>query len=178
MRRQIPLITASKAELDAALDQIKIDPAFADFVRFCAANFITVSIISDGVDYFIERILARIGLAHVPVIANHLVMHADGSYALTAPYSAASCASAAGVCKCRVVASGLEPRIYVGDGRSDFCVSSNPEIVFAKASLATYCAQNAIPFIGYEDFSDVTFSLQRLVAGAARHAAHAAPSFS
>jgi 2-hydroxy-3-keto-5-methylthiopentenyl-1-phosphate phosphatase len=178
MRRQIALIHASREQLDGALDQIKIDPAFADFVRFCAANFITVSIISDGVDYFIERIMARIGLAHLPVIANHLVMHEDGRFELTAPYSAPTCTSAAGVCKCRIVAGGEEPRIYIGDGRSDFCVSSNPEIVFAKASLATYCAQNAIPYIGYEDFSDVTFSLQRLVAGAVQRTPAAAQTLS
>ena len=170
MRRQIALIRADRATLDATLDQIHIDPAFLDFVRFCDKNFVTVSIISDGVDYFIRRILSRIGLGHLPVVANHLMFNTDGSYELSSPYSAATCSSAAGVCKCRIVSVAAEPRIYVGDGRSDFCVSSNPEIVFAKASLATYCAQNAIPFIGYDDFSDVTYSMQRLVAGAQHRA--------
>ena len=176
MRRQIALIGASKAELDATLDQVRIDEGFEDFARFCDRNEIQISIISDGVDYFIRRIMSRINLGHLPVIANRLVIGEQG-YRLESPFAAADCGSAAGVCKCRVVSKAAEPRIYVGDGRSDFCVSNKPEIVFAKGALATFCGQNATPYIGYDDFADVTFSLQRLLA--VSHGAMAgAPLFS
>ena len=163
MRRQIALIQASQAELDAVLDQVRIDEGFADFAKFCDQNDIQVNIISDGVDYFIRRIMKRIGLDHLPVIANHLVLHENGQFELQSPYAMAGCESAAGVCKCRVVQKAAEPRIYVGDGRSDFCVSNKPEIVFAKGALAAFCGKNATPYIGYDDFGDVTMSLQRLL---------------
>ena len=153
MRRQIALIKASPEQLDETLDQVHIDPHFVSFVQFCEDNGLQLTVISDGVDYFIRRILCRIGLEHLPVIANELTMTQGGGWQLASPYSTASCTSAAGVCKCKVVATGAEPRIYVGDGRSDFCVSNKPEITFAKGSLATFCAQNVIPYIGYQDFS-------------------------
>ena len=162
MRRQIALIRADRAELDAALDDIAIDPYFISFADFCRTNAIHITIVSDGVDYFIRRILSRIGLQHLPIIANQLVFAPDG-LVLESPYAATDCRAASGVCKCRVVALGSEPRIYVGDGRSDFCVSEMPEIVFAKKALAIHCAQNAIPYIGYEDFSHVIQGLERIL---------------
>lgn len=163
MQLQIPLIRADRATLDATLDRIELDAHFVRFAEFCDAQAIEIIIVSDGVDYFIRRILSRVGLEHLEIIANHLVF-TDTGYALESPYADMGCTSASGVCKCKVVTRGREPRIYVGDGRSDFCVSAKPEIVFAKKSLATYCAQNAIPFIDYEDFSDVQQSLGRLIA--------------
>ncbi len=168
MQRQIPLIRATHAELDAALDAIALDEHFVAFAEFCNDNAIDMMIVSDGVDYFIRRILSRVGLQHLPIIANQLQFTESG-YTLQSPYADMGCASASGVCKCKVVARGREPRIYVGDGRSDFCVSEKPEIVFAKKSLATYCAQNAIPFIAYDDFSDVQEALGRLIAQPAQH---------
>lgn len=163
MQRQIALIRGGKRELDAVLDAITIDPYFLAFVQFCERNAIDITIVSDGVDYFIRRILGRLGLDHLPIIANQLHRSPEG-YRLTSPYADEGCSSAAGVCKCRVVARGDVPRIYIGDGRSDFCVSEKPEIVFAKKSLATYCAQHAIPFISYDNFADIKHSLGRLIA--------------
>ena len=162
MRRQIALIRATPETLDATLDEIAIDPYFVSFVEFCREHSIAVTIVSDGVDYFIRRILSRVRLEHLPILANQLVI-SEGSYLLTSPNASADCRSASGVCKCRVVALGGEPRIYIGDGRSDFCVSNKLEIVFAKQSLAVYCAQHAIPFIAYENFSHITTALRHLL---------------
>ncbi|MBN9136589.1 MAG: HAD-IB family phosphatase, partial [Phyllobacterium sp.] len=66
MARQIGLIEATHQELDSALDDIAIDPTFPAFIDFCWAQGIPVTIISDGVDYFIKRILARHKLDYLP----------------------------------------------------------------------------------------------------------------
>jgi 2,3-diketo-5-methylthio-1-phosphopentane phosphatase len=171
MRLQIELIEASPAKLNATLDEVQIDPGFVAFAQYCEESALQLTVISDGVDYFIRRILSRIGLDHLPVIANQLALTDAGGWRLTSPYSKSTCSSAAGVCKCAVVTKGEEPRIYIGDGQSDFCVSNKPEMVFAKGKLATFCGQNATPYIGYEDFCDVKMSLQRLL-----NVTHRAPS--
>ncbi|MBN9137233.1 MAG: phosphoserine phosphatase, partial [Phyllobacterium sp.] len=54
-------------------------------------------------------------------------------------------------------------------GRSDFCVSDKPELVFAKDKLAEFCTEQAIPFVGYENFSDLTQSLKNALPGFNRH---------
>jgi 2-hydroxy-3-keto-5-methylthiopentenyl-1-phosphate phosphatase len=177
MRQQIALIKADIATLDATLDEISIDPHFVSFIAFCRLNKINVTIVSDGVDYFIRRILARVGLAHLPIIANKLDLNENG-FTLESPYARLDCASAAGVCKCRVVDKAESPRIYIGDGRSDFCVANKPEIVFAKSSLATYCAQHAIPYVDFGDFSHIVATLGKLLPVPAQHLPANVPAFS
>ena len=157
MRRQIALIQASRGELDRFLDTLAIDPGFEAFLSFCRRGDLPVTIVSDGVDYFIRRILARHGMDGLPIIANVLtcsVSQGRESYSLFPPFTAIGCVSGAGVCKCRVVDShGLQ--VYIGDGRSDFCVSDKVDLVFAKAKLVDYCEENGIPYVGFEDFSDL-----------------------
>lgn len=167
MQRQIALIHATRPELDKALDEITIDPGFSAFNDFCWNHGIPATVISDGVDYFIQRILTRHNLSYLPVIANRLAisgLNGHTSYHLSSPYSDAACASASGVCKCRAVTS-LDTRIYIGDGRSDFCVSDKPDLVFAKGKLAEYCESQGIAFISYGQFADVTPTLKRLLPG-------------
>jgi 2,3-diketo-5-methylthio-1-phosphopentane phosphatase len=169
MQRQIALIEVDKAKLDAALDEIAIDPGFTSFINFCHMQGLPVIIISDGVDYFIQRILARYHLQHLPVIANRLsILDTNGKtqYRLSSPYSHASCASVAGVCKCRAINVTSKKCVYIGDGRSDFCVSSKPDLVFAKDKLAEYCVQQKIAFIPYQQFTDVTKALQHTLSAA------------
>jgi 2-hydroxy-3-keto-5-methylthiopentenyl-1-phosphate phosphatase len=145
MRAQIPLIRASLAELDSFLDTIEIDPGFADFVAFCRQHGIGVSVVSDGVDYFIQRVLANHGVNDIEVIANHLspsVSKQGFQYGLDTPYASAGCRSGAGVCKCRVIRTPAD-HFYVGDGRSDFCVSGEAMMVFAKRQRASRLARTA-----------------------------------
>ncbi|MFB2565082.1 MtnX-like HAD-IB family phosphatase [Rhizobium sp. IMFF44] len=157
MRRQIALIEASRGELDRFLDTLAIDSGFEAFLSFCRRGELPVTIVSDGVDYFIRRILARHGIEGLPIVANVLtcsVSQGRESYSLFPPFAATGCVSGAGVCKCRVVDSS-DLRVYIGDGRSDFCVSDKVDLVFAKAKLVDYCEENGIPYVGFEDFSDL-----------------------
>lgn len=165
MQRQISLIDASKQELDAALDRLEIDPAFPAFVRFCESVGAPLTVISDGVDYFIHRILQRHHMDYLPVIANRLIVAGERSYALGCPYIAIACSARAGVCKCRQIESHTGLRIFVGDGRSDFCAAGSADLLFAKNTLATHCAQESIPYIAYQNFTDVQSDLRRALPG-------------
>ncbi|TCL71782.1 MtnX-like HAD-IB family phosphatase [Rhizobium sp. BK251] len=171
MRRQIALIRASKRELDDLLDTVPIDPGFSDFLDVCAGLGLPVSIVSDGVDYFIHRILANNGIGVLPIIANRLVsLRGEGGtvYSLTAPFSSPTCTADAGVCKCAVI-EGTARQIYIGDGRSDFCVSAKASIVFAKGKLVDHCIEQGIPFYGFTDFTDLLQTFKSVLPDITRH---------
>lgn len=163
MQRQVRLIEATRDELDAFLDTVEIDSAFVAFKQFCDKKGLALTVVSDGVDYFIRRVLGRHGLSDIPVIANKL---AAGPYAgarifdLEFPFMNGGCTAGSGVCKCAVVSPSSD-HIYIGDGRSDFCVSNEALVVFAKAKLANYCRSQRIAFFPYDSFADI----QRSVAG-------------
>jgi 2-hydroxy-3-keto-5-methylthiopentenyl-1-phosphate phosphatase len=158
MRAQIALIEASRAALDAFLDQIELDPGFPRFVAWCAEERVPLTIVSDGVDYFAQRILERHGLGHLPLFANHLKVEAR-RYTLTHPWRAPECRAGAGVCKCVIAAADSREEadllVYVGDGRSDRCVATSADFLFAKDDLAAYCRRQRLPYLAFQNFDQV-----------------------
>ena len=178
MRGQIALIGGAQADLDDLLDTVELDSGFAAFIAWCDAHRLPVSIASDGVDYFIRRILLRHGLERLDVVANRLI-GAPGAWRLEQPWARAGCAAGSGVCKCEVAsppgaAATPQTLVYVGDGRSDFCVSARADILFAKDALADYAAARGQPFHPFDTLHDVTATLGRLLGGATLPATRAA----
>lgn len=158
MRGQVALIDSAEGRLDAALDQIELDPGFARFLAWGESLGHDIRIVSDGVDYFIDRILRRHGLGHVPVVANRLVR--GRPFGLEQPWSQAGCAAGSGVCKCSAAApEGPEPLVFIGDGRSDFCLAAKADLLFAKDALADYAADRGQPFHPFRTFDDITATL-------------------
>jgi len=165
MVQQFALVSASKAEIDSLADTIEIDPGFAEFAAFCAQQDIPLTIVSDGLDYTINRILARYGLDHIPVIAGHLAQIGERAWQLTAPNSLPICASGAVTCKCAAVQDNSATKIfYIGDGRSDFCVTSKrATLTLAKTSLLKYCQDQQLPHLPFHGFRHAIQVLRELI---------------
>ncbi|WMJ68409.1 MtnX-like HAD-IB family phosphatase [Stenotrophomonas sp. 24(2023)] len=166
MQGQVRLLKLDPAELDAHLDQVKIDPDFAAFAAEAHRLGLPLKIVSDGLDYAIHRILANHGLPPLPVVANHL-RWADGHWELESPYQAENCRS--GTCKCTIASQSRAydaPRVLmIGDGASDFCVSERADYVFAKRRLIDHCNNAGIPHSPITTFAQATALLPRLLDG-------------
>ena len=166
MQGQVRLLKLDPATLDAHLDQVRIDPGFADFVDQVRRLGLPLRIVSDGLDHAIQRILANHDLPPIPVVANHLRWCGD-RWDLQSPHQAEGCRS--GTCKCRCAAqarTGLAPRVLmIGDGSSDFCVSTHADFVFAKRRLIAHCEDNGIPYAAIDGFHDAAALLPRLLDG-------------
>lgn len=166
MRGQIALIGGDDAALDTVLDSVELADGFAEFVAWCQTNAVPLTVVSDGVDHFIARILSRHGLGHLPVIANRLVGDAALGRRLEQPWSRAGCAAGSGVCKCQVAARSDDRAnapddlmVFIGDGRSDFCVSGRADLLFARDKLAAYARSRAMPHHEFSDFHTITTTL-------------------
>jgi 2,3-diketo-5-methylthio-1-phosphopentane phosphatase len=157
MRAQIGLITASERQLQHFFESIRLDPAFPDFLAH-VQSFSHLAIISDGIGRAIHMALEVAGLPGVPVYANRLTF--DGkAWDLEFPNADAGCLVGSGTCKCavarRLAAPLGGPLILIGDGRSDACLASRADYVFAKDSLARHCEAEAIPYTEFQTFADV-----------------------
>ncbi len=86
MAEQVALLDASRDEIDAHLDTMMIDRAFAAFVAEVEDAGIALAIVSDGLDYAIRRILDAHGLGRLPIIANRLEAAGPRSWRLEFPY--------------------------------------------------------------------------------------------
>ncbi|CAN5199759.1 MtnX-like HAD-IB family phosphatase [soil metagenome] len=178
MRGQVALIGGGDAALDAVLDSVELADGFAEFVAWCRTAAVPLMVVSDGVDRFIARILDRHGLGHLPVIANHLVGNAEVGRRLEQPWSRAGCAAGSGVCKCQVATKSDERAndpgdlmVFIGDGRSDFCVSNRADLLFARDKLAAYARSRAVPHHEFSDFHTITTTLAAAHGRLARRAA-------
>jgi 2,3-diketo-5-methylthio-1-phosphopentane phosphatase len=158
MGRQIALLDASRPQIDAYLEAVGIDPAFAEFVATAQRAGHELKIVSDGLDYVIRTLLRRLPLPSFPVVANKLVRIAARRWRLDFPHADEACVGASGNCKCRLTRCGapdLRRRVLaIGDGASDFCVAARADWVFAKGRLREYCLTHAIPHHRIANFGE------------------------
>lgn len=152
--QQVQMVEASLEEVSTFLEKFSIDYTFLSFLQFLRHRHWPFAIISDGFELIVRQLLARAGVVDVTIYANQLVPH-EGRLMASFPYANPHCHC--GTCKrlvSRQCSQGL-PVILVGDGRSDFCLANEAQLVFAKKKLLTYCREHFIAHRSYNSFSDV-----------------------
>lgn len=166
MAGQVDLLDGDRRDLDAVLDDIAIDPDFPRFANIACAMGMNLIVLSDGLDYAIQRILAAHGLGFLPTVANHLVRTPSRAWRLEFPYSRENCRS--GNCKCACAQQqGLLGHwtLLIGDGQSDVCVADRADFVFAKHRLLEQCRDTGIAHRPIAGFADAASLLPELLAG-------------
>jgi 2-hydroxy-3-keto-5-methylthiopentenyl-1-phosphate phosphatase len=171
------MIRIEQAAGERLADQVGIDPGFAPFADWCAAQGIPLAVVSDGFSFYIERILARHGVRPLPIFSNRFIETGR----LDFPHGNPAC-DLCGCCKAGIVrrvrsggnlrglgefspAGGCSPKagahvLYLGDGVSDRYAVAFADWVFAKGSLAERMKGWGAPFFPLTDWATV----QRTVA--------------
>ncbi|MEN6466567.1 MAG: MtnX-like HAD-IB family phosphatase [Syntrophaceae bacterium] len=145
-------------ELRSFLDShAELDPGFKKFYEFCDAAGMDVKIVSDGLDFYIQDILSRNGLAQIDYYANSLVIGDDHSVSIGFPHSNGECRKC-GTCKSNILAALKDKYsrvIYIGDGYSDVCPAKSADLVFGKKTLYLKCRENGTDCILYSAFETI-----------------------
>ena len=138
-------------------------PYFKELQGYCADHGIPLAIVSQGLDFYIEALLDKEGVSHVPVHAVNTHFTGQGiayEYRYARPGQ-----ERLGNSKGLVV-EGYKDRghqvIYVGDGMSDFEAATKADLLFAHRVLAEECQRRQIPYRPFKDFRDVLSALQEL----------------
>ena len=157
-----------KNELAKFVDDQQLDPNFTRFLSFCQDKGVEVCVVSDGLDFYVERILHNHNLDHdLEVRSNKLVFLNENKIKPEFPYFEKGCGRC-GNCKgfhVREARKHHQTVIYVGDGLSDRCGAKEADIVFAKhgRDLLKYCQKNQIQHFEFHDFRDVHDRLIRIL---------------
>lgn len=146
------------------LDSIEIENDFKDFVKFLEENNIDSYILSDGLDYYIDKILTREGLEHLKVYSNKLNI-VDGKFLPEFPYTDEECDQCANCKRNHIIANSSDKdiTIYIGDGWSDKCPAQYCDFIFAKNSLLKFCEKNRISYYPYRNFSEIQLRISELL---------------
>jgi len=178
MQRQVELLRMLPEALDEAIRQVRLDAGFPGFLKFCRRIDAQVRIVSDGFDRVIGAALENADLA-VPFFANRLEWQGGDRWRSAFPHWRSDCRANGANCKCAHGRRQPGPRVVIGDGRSDFCMSAGADYVIAKGTLARHCRSLARPHVTFTDFDDVTAHLSGWLASgraAATAASASAPA--
>ena len=144
----------------------RLDPYFRDFHDFARRRGIEVVVLSDGLDFYIERMLTRQGCGGVEFYANRLCIEEDGAMHVEFPwYNLRECTEC-GCCKTHHLYRYRQRGyfiVYVGNGMSDRCPSENADLVFAKGVLLEHCREKRIECIEFRNFRDVEREVLRRI---------------
>jgi 2-hydroxy-3-keto-5-methylthiopentenyl-1-phosphate phosphatase len=155
--REAALVTATRTDVERFIDKRRLDPYFKDFTDFAGKNGIEVVIVSDGLDYYIERMLMRSGLGMIDFSSNVMEL-VDGTLRLRFPHYDMKDCRDCGNCKTyhlEKYKSQGHTIVYVGNGLSDRCPSTYADLVFAKGELLDFCRENNLNYVAFENFRDV-----------------------
>jgi len=144
---------ATPEEIDSLVDEIEVDPGFRDFMKICEKLGVAVTIVSDGFQRNIVRVLDRVKIT-CAFKASALVYLGNKRWRLDSPFALDACESAGNTCKCAVGREFDGPTIIVGDGMSDFCAAEKADFVLAKGKLAKKCQAERIPHAKIKNLSD------------------------
>ncbi|MFQ5851928.1 MAG: haloacid dehalogenase-like hydrolase [Candidatus Binatia bacterium] len=163
LENQMPLVTVTPRDLDAFIDSVAVDPFFAEFALYCTCQSDSLYILSDGFDYWIERILRRALSAYngaakkIPVFACRLRLSMN-RLAISFPYFPQGCLHGCATCKPALfdkLKDSAERTVVIGDGVSDLLLAKRADLVLAKSRLREFCQREGIPCHAFNDFHDV-----------------------
>lgn len=161
LEQEFALVRIAGAELENFVDQVELDPGAVELLLLLRQRGVPHAIVSDGIDHFIRRALARHGIEEA-VIRSNTADYCQQRLSLRCPWSADGCTAAH--CKCSSIAQlsrGARLSIYVGDGRSDLCPARKSQLIFAKGALAQSLADEGIAFRPFSTLRDVAGQLRQ-----------------
>lgn len=140
----------------------EVRSGFSEFVEYCQQNGILLVIVSNGVDFYIQTVLARIGMSHLELHCGHGVFNDDGiivSYEDPEGHPLDSSFKGRYLKWLRQRDSTI---VYLGDGYSDIEPASQADHVLATGVLPDMLEAESVAATPFDDFYDVIREIQRL----------------
>ncbi|TXK75141.1 MtnX-like HAD-IB family phosphatase [Paenibacillus sp. N3.4] len=152
-----PMLAGQKQQVDTILEGVHLRDGAREFIDFCKQKEVPITVLSDGMVYYIEQILSHQEVTVANIIGNPITYLANGDYQFGIQNSNEAC-SWCGCCKASVVKKLKEEGhlvIYIGDGSSDYYGSSFADWIFARSSLAAYLTKEGTAFHSFRTFHDI-----------------------
>ncbi len=145
----------------------RIDPSFSTFYQYCREKAIDIKIVSDGLDFYIKKILEIHHLSEIPFYANCTRFRDGEGMDISFPYSTEEC-GLCGTCKKKIIQihrKEYDSIYFVGNGFSDRCAAQEADFAFAKDSLYTYCIKKEIACHFFKNFQEILNDLKKKIRG-------------
>ncbi|MFZ5515085.1 MAG: MtnX-like HAD-IB family phosphatase [Candidatus Zhuqueibacterota bacterium] len=161
---QCQLARVTRQQMTEFSDEQQIDPHFQYLVDFCRNKNYPITVLSDGLDFYIQRILDNFGLSDLAIRSNHVKFLDGNRIAVEFPYFEYGCQACAN-CKgyhIRNIPGNGTRTVQIGDGLSDRCGAVEADFIFAKNDLVEFCKKHDLSYFEYSNFNDILLKLKTL----------------
>jgi len=153
----------NKEELDEFIESLPLESSFYNFKEYCNNENIELYILSDGFDYYIDKIFKKNKINGLTIYANHLEV-VEGKLIPGFPYYDEASFSSANCKRNHIINHSSEEdfTVFIGDGNSDKDSIEYCDFIFAKDDLLKFCEKERITYFPFKDFDDVIKKLDEL----------------
>jgi 2,3-diketo-5-methylthio-1-phosphopentane phosphatase len=153
-----------KNELNEFIDSIEIDHTFHKLVNYSKKNEMDLFVISDGFNYYIDRVFEREKLSGIKYYSNKLEFDSNNKLIPIFPYLDQNCTTSANCKRNHILNNSGEDEytIFIGDGNSDKYTVQFCDFIFAKDDLLKYCEVERITYFPFNNFNDVIEKIDEL----------------
>lgn len=144
-------------ELINFINTMEIDKSFISFADFCNDYNLEMYVLSDGFDFYIDKVFEKNGIDRIKYYSNKLIVDTEGRLSAEYPYFDTDSPTSANCKKNHIInhSSDEDYTIYIGDGNSDKDAAQYCDFIFAKKDLARFCSMERISFYPFNNFDDV-----------------------
>ena len=144
-------------ELIDFINTMEIDKSFISFAEFCNDNNLEMYVLSDGFDFYIDKVFEKNRIDRIKYYSNKLIVDTEGRLSAEYPYFDTDSPTSANCKKNHIInhSSDEDYTIYIGDGNSDKDAAQYCDFIFAKKDLARFCSMERISFYPFNNFDDV-----------------------
>ncbi|PVG01335.1 hypothetical protein CPB86DRAFT_97953 [Serendipita vermifera] len=161
---------------DILVQDVKLDPGFADFYAWCKENEIPVTIVSSGMTPWIRAVLSKLigeeEASKIEVICNDVEYDANGRWHIKFrhPESGFGHDKSQAILPYRDL-ENPPTLFFFGDGVSDMSAAKHADLLFCKvletgeSDLARYCDTHGVPYLKFHTFKEVLPVVKSVVLG-------------
>jgi len=152
-------------ELIDFINTMEIDKSFVSFAEFCNDNNLEMYVLSDGFDFYIDKVFEKNRIDRIKYYSNKLIVDTEGRLSAEYPSFDTDSPTSANCKKNHIInhSSDEDYTIYIGDGNSDKDAAQYCDFIFAKKDLARFCSMERISFYPFNNFDDVKNKIIELV---------------
>ena len=151
--------TNKKAMLNYLKDKVKVRPGFQKLVELCQQKGIRLVIVSNGLDFYIKKVLNDMELYNLEYHAAETRFHANK---LKVRYIGPDGSVVDSGYKEKYVNKYLNEGyhvVYIGNGSSDLSPARGAHQIFATESLLEHCQRTGLTCIPFTSFLEINLVL-------------------
>lgn len=162
--RAFNLVKKDRAALEQLVrEEARLRPGLDELVSYCRTKDIAFTVVSNGLDFYLETLLGHNGFGEVNIAASRTLFTPQG---IDARYYDVDGRELLNEFKAyhthRFIEKGYRV-FYAGNGTSDISASRLADHTFATESLLKYYRSEKLPHTPFHDLHDIVDGLKKLV---------------